>query len=127
MITYGCQIDQGHIPEVESIAPAYHSARDLDPCFQYLDWLKQASAKIGEIRTDLSKLVAEQYLEKAAKEWVEYLKPHRDELSKELSSARKTKTPAMLTYSGVIVPLCSVLLSEFAKWLWAYFSRSLPH
>jgi hypothetical protein len=126
MIAYSIQIDQGVIPPtVKAIAPAYQLARDLDPRFKHLDSLRLISGKISEIRADLGKLATEQALEKAAKDWTKYLHPRKEELSKELSLTKKTNTPALLILSGVIVPIFSVVLSEFAKWLWGYFSKSL--
>lgn len=127
MIAYGIQIDQGVIPPaVKDIVPAYQLVRDLDPRFKHLDWLRQISGKISEIRADLGKLAIEPDLEKAAKEWTKYLHPRKEELNKELSRTRKTHTPALLIFSGTIVPVFSVVLSKFAEWLWAYFSKSLP-
>lgn len=126
MIAYGIQIDQGDSPRaVKDIVLAYQLARDLDPRFKHLDSLRQMSGKVREIRADLGKLATEPDLEKAAKEWTKYLHPRKEELNKELSHTRKTHTPALLIFSGTIVPIFSVVLSEFARWLWDYFSRSL--
>lgn len=127
MIAYGNKIDQNVVPpEVKDIVPAYQLARNLDPRFKHLDWLRQTSGKIGEIQADLGKLATKPHLEKAAKEWMRYLHPRKAELNEELSRTRKTHTPALLIFSGTIVPIFSVVLSKFAEWLWAYFSQALP-
>lgn len=127
MIAAGIKIDRGVIPiGMEEIVPAYQLARGEDPRFKHLALLGQMSEKIDEVRTDLGKLVTERDLEKAAKEWIKYLHPRLAELTKELDQAGKTRTPALLIFSSAIVPIISVVLSEFAKWVWTYFSKSLP-
>lgn len=116
MIAACIQIDQGVISqELEEMAPAYRLARDYDPRFRHLDWLRKMSEKIGEVRADLGKLVTEADMEKAASEWTNYLHPRKLELRKELGQAGKTRTAAVLMVSGFITPIFSGVLSEFAK------------
>jgi hypothetical protein len=123
MIPLGIQIDAGVVPkQAEAIAPAYRLTRDQDPRFQHLELMREMSVKIGEIEADLA---TEQDLEKAAKEWTKYLRAREGALNKDIAQARKTRTPALLILSGLLVPIFSVILAEFAKWLWGYFSKTV--
>ncbi|HEX2060231.1 MAG TPA: hypothetical protein VHK90_05785 [Thermoanaerobaculia bacterium] len=127
IVAAGIQIDQGNVPPaMEAIGEAYRLSRNEDPRFEQLDWLVRFHGKIGEIHADLGKLTTEPDVEKAAKEWIKYLQPREAALQKESGRTSKTRTPALLIASGVIVPIASVMLGEFAKWLWVYFSKSLP-
>jgi hypothetical protein len=117
-LSYGAQIDQGNIPAlVVEIAPAYKLTRDIDPRFSHLDSLRQIFEETEEISTDLCKLTTDMDLEKAAKEWINYLHPRRVELGKELNRSQKTHTPAVVIFSTILVPILSALLSAFASWL----------
>jgi hypothetical protein len=127
MIADGIQIDQGTVPAgLESLASPYRLSRDLDPRFKHLDSLRKLSEKIKEMRTDLSGLAAEPDIKRAAKEWMKYLRPRKEELSKELARTKKTRTPAFLISSVIIAPIMSAVLSEFASALWDYFFTSSP-
>lgn len=128
MIVAGIQIDQGIIPpNTKAFAPAYVLARELDPRFSHLDAMTRMSEKISEIQADLQKLTTDAELEKSAKEWIKYFQPREGALVKELAQAAKTRPPMVLLFSGIFLPIFSVVLGEFAKWLWTYFAKSLPH
>lgn len=110
----------------ELLASAYKWAQDHDSRLQHLDLLQQFSQRVGEIRTDLMKHSSPRALEKGAKDWLAYLSPRKEGLSQELAEVAKTRTPALVIWGLFLSPIMSVLLSEFGKWLWTYFSKSLP-
>jgi len=128
MIRAGTQIDENNIdPYYEKIAPAYNIARDQDPRFKQLNWLRETSANLTEIIDNLSNLTTEPTLEEAAKKWTTYLYQRRDELSKELSQIKKTRTPTVVIWSSVVIPILSGILGKFAESLWSYISKTSAH
>jgi len=130
LIGIGVEIDRGAAPaEIKLVVPAYQLVRELDPRFRHLDALRRISAMNNEIQTDLGKLTNEAELEKSAKAWLSYLLARKAEQKTERRELERTRTPALLTFSGVSAVTGAVImgvLSEFAKWIWLYFSASLP-
>lgn len=127
MVQKGLEIDAGRTPEdVVAIAEPYKLSRDEDPRFQHLDWLAEHYGKVVELRNDLAQAASRAELEQSAKEWVKYLQSRDAVMERESRQTAKRTTPALLIASSVIIPILSVLLGEFAKWLWTWFSKSLP-
>ena len=125
MIFYGNRIDQNVIDkEVATFAPAYRLSRNMDPRFNYLDWLHAFSKRLVQIISDLNSSVTEADKKSKSKTWRIPLHKSKLDLDKEIETAKKAKSPILIS-TGITLTMIvvSAVLSDFGKWIFEKFTK----
>jgi hypothetical protein len=119
IIDNGVKVDQGSDDSLlrqEPVLSAYKLARNFDPRFKHLDWLREWNQEIATIHGELAKFTHESELEAMAKKWVAYLNSSQKKLHTQIGQI--DKSPLLIVIiTGVLAPIFSVILSELGHWL----------
>jgi len=108
------------------VVQAFRETRDLDPRFNYLDWLAELRQKNHEIVENLEQLTAELRRQHAGKRWALVLQRRRRGLAETMKSIEAEKAPVWVGFGIIATALVSGILGELAKTLWQIFAGTAP-
>ncbi|UCE07830.1 MAG: hypothetical protein JSW07_07300 [bacterium] len=107
-----------------TLIEAYRDSRDLEPRFNYLDFVRHLKNKIGEILAELAKLKKGTDKVNRAREFTQHFNNQRDNLENIIEQERKTKPILSTALVGIVLAIIVPLLNEIGRWIWLTFRNT---
>ena len=104
---------------------AYQACRDLDPRFNYVDFLIQLRYKIKDIIFEFKRLGSETDLIEAATVCAKAYHSQKDELSKAIEATKQAKPIVSVGLATITSMIVGSILSEFGEWIWDIFMQAI--
>jgi hypothetical protein len=104
---------------------AWEDAREVDPRFQYLSWLRQLKSDLEGTLSNLRSRHNDLERETAAGAWAISYRDRRDQLERKANEPRSSTAPVVAAFGTVATTGLGVMMDVTGKWVWQTFVSGL--
>jgi hypothetical protein len=110
--------------DLQKFAAFYRISRDLDPRFNYLDFLNDLDQEVHRIANAFENMSSEDERTRNAGSYALAYISRRDELSESVERVRESQSFIQVGLSAIASPIVSIIVGIFVKWAWGIFIHS---